>query len=130
MPTAERGTARHWLLPHERWFARVGDRARARRAAEPLGPQQLRFQQNYGPDGQVFFEAALADLLAGGILGLGGVALAAVTVYGIPATAGSWLAVVGILAALISGVRAIQGSRAGKAFRAGRPFTRPGKPMR
>jgi hypothetical protein len=129
MPTAERGTTRHWLLPHERWFARFGDRVRARRAAEPPNPQALRFQQNYGPDGQVLIEAALVDLIAAGVLGIGGGVLAAVTEHGIPATAGSWLQVVGILVGAITAVRAIQLSRAGRVFRAGRPFTRLGKPM-
>jgi hypothetical protein len=107
MPTAERGTTKYWLLPHERWFARFGDRVRARRAAESPDPQRLRFQQNYGPAGQVFFEAALVDLLAGAILAVGGVVLAAVTENGIPASAGSWVAAVGIVAAVISFVRAV-----------------------
>jgi hypothetical protein len=129
MPTAGRGTTRHWLLPHERWFARFGDRVRARRAAEQPNPQALRFQQNYGPDGQVLIEAALVDLLAAGFLSVGGGVLAAVTEHGIPATAGSWLQVVGILVGAITVVRAIQLSRAGRVFRAGRPFTRLGKPM-
>jgi hypothetical protein len=130
MPTGERGTTRRRLFPHERWFVRFGDRVRARRAAEPPNPQALRFQQNYGPDGQVLIEAALVDLLAAGILGVGGGVLAAVTEHGIPATAGYWLQGVGILAAAVPAVRAIQLSRAGRLFRAGRPFTRPGKPMR
>ena len=128
MPTAERGATRYWLLPHERWFRRHGDRARARRATQPPGPARLRFQQNYGPDGQVFLEAALADYIAGVVLGPGGIVLSILSGgHGLAATTGNWLAGVGILAGVIGFVRAIQGSRAGKVFRAGRPFMRAGR---
>jgi hypothetical protein len=131
MPDTERAAARHWLLPHERWFARIGDRVRARHEAEPPGPQRQRFLRNYGPDGQVFVEAALVNLLAGVILALGGLVLSGLAAdHGIAATTGNWLTGIGILAAVISFVRAIQGSHAGRVFRAGRPFIRAGQPMR
>jgi hypothetical protein len=36
MPTAERGTTWHWLLPHDRWLGRFAGRAGThRRAARP-----------------------------------------------------------------------------------------------
>jgi hypothetical protein len=106
MPAGQRAASRRWLLPQERWF----DRFLTHHEANPPLPQQARFQQNYGPDGIVFFAAAGVD--------------------GMPAAIGYWLAAAGILSAVLGIIRGLQGSRAGRAFRAGRPFIRPGQPLR
>jgi len=129
MPTTgRRATTRPWLLPQERWVHRLLERVLARRAAEPPNPQRLAFQQNYGPKGEVFLQAVMADALFGVILIVGGIFLDILSGdKGIPAKTGNWLTAVGILLALIGMVRAIQSARAGKAFRAGRPPVRPGQ---
>jgi hypothetical protein len=126
MPTEQRAPSRHWLLPQERWFGRF----LTRHEANPPLPQQVRFQQNYGPDGNLFFAAAGVDTLAGGVMGLSGALLASITQHGLPAAIGYWLAGAGILSAVLGIVRGLQVSRAGKAFRAGRPFIRQGQPPR
>jgi len=66
MLTAQRRAARRWLLLQERWFSRL----LARHQADPPRPEQARFQQNYGPDGDVYFTAAGVDILVGLIVGL------------------------------------------------------------
>jgi hypothetical protein len=120
MSTGQVAASRHWLLPQERWLNRL----LARHEANPPLPQQVRFQQNYGPDGNVFFAAAGVDGLAGAMVGLPGALLVGITGHGLPAAIGYWLAVIGIFSALLGIIRAFQASRAGKAFRAGRPFIR------
>jgi hypothetical protein len=52
-------------MPQERWFSRF----LTRHEADPPLPHQVRFQQNYGPDGNVFMAAAGVDILTGLILG-------------------------------------------------------------
>jgi hypothetical protein len=42
------------------------------------------------------------------------------------ATAGYWIGSIGIVLALAGIVRYLEGSHAGRVFRAGRPFIRPG----
>lgn len=126
MSSAQRVRARYWLLPHERWVVRWAERVRARRVAQLPGPRRLAVQQNYGPDGDVLIVAALADLEIGGFLGIGGVVVANLAGgQEILSGIGDWLAVAGILSAMIVFPRLIQLSRAGKAFRAGRPLIRP-----
>jgi hypothetical protein len=126
MPAGQRAASRRWLLPQERWF----DRFLTHHEANPPLPQQARFQQNYGPDGIVFFAAAGVDILAGAAMGISGALLASITLHGMPAAIGYWLAAAGILSAVLGIIRGLQGSRAGRAFRAGRPFIRPGQPLR
>ena len=126
MPTEREAVSRHWLLPQERWC----DRFLTRHEANPPLPERARFQQNYGPDGDVFIAAAGVDAIGGGIVGFGGVLLASLTQHGLPAAVGHWLAEAGIVPALLGIIRALQGSRAGRAFRAGRPFIRRGQRLR
>jgi hypothetical protein len=126
MPAGQRAASRRWLLPQERWF----DRFLTHHAASPQLPQQARFRQNYGPDGIVCFAAAGVDILAGAAMGISGTVLASITQHGMPAAVGYWLGAAGILSAVLGIIRGLQGSRAGRAFRAGRPFIRPGQPLR
>ena len=127
MPPTESPAARHWLLPHERWLGRF-----AGRAGDPApGGRAWAAQQNYGPDGNLFLSAIAADAIAAGLLGFTGVILLlASKSSGSVAAAGYWLIGVAVLSALIGIVRSIQGSHAGRVFRAGRPFVRPGQRSR
>jgi hypothetical protein len=124
MPAAEKRAARHWLLPHERWLGRF-----AGRAGDPQpGGQAWRFQQNYGPEGSALVLASSADLLAALVLLFAGfTALGASGDRGALAAVGYWLAGAGILAGLVAMGRGCQLIHAGRAFRAGRPFVRPGR---
>lgn len=128
MPTAAGIAARRWLLPHERWLGRFAGRV----VDPPPGGKRWTFQQNYGPKGDVFLAAAAADLIAGPILGFIGFILLAVSGSKgtLAAAAGYWLMGIAILTALVGIVRCFQGSHAGRTFRAGRPFIRPGQPLR
>jgi hypothetical protein len=79
----------------------------------------------YGPDGTVYFEAGLGDLIAAAVAGFGGGALAAT---GSPNEVGIWIMLAGILFALIALGRIRQALKAGKAFRGGKPIIRFRKP--
>ncbi len=72
--------------------------------------------------------AILADMIAAAVLGFTGVILLGASgSSGALAAAGYWLLGIAILSALVGMVRALQGSHAGRVFRAGRPFVRPGR---
>jgi len=72
----------------------------------------------------VYFTAAGVDILVRLIVGLPGALLAGIAGRGLPTAIGYWMVVVAILSILLGFIRAFQTSRAGKAFRAGRPFVR------
>ena len=122
MSTGRRAAPGRWLLPHERWLGRFAGRV----TAPPRGGQRWRFQQNYGPEGEVLLAASVADLMAALILLIAGFTLLGASgSRGLGAAAGYWIAGVGILSALVGMVRASQLIHAGRVFRAGRPFIRP-----
>jgi hypothetical protein len=120
MSTGQKAASRRWLLPQERWFNRV----MSRREADPPRPEQARFQQNYGPDGDLFFTAAGIDILVGLGVGLPGALLAGIAGHGLLAAIGYWMFAIAALSVVVGFIRTFQASRAGKAFRAGRPFIR------
>jgi hypothetical protein len=129
MGTSTLGQApmRHRLLPHERWLADWGTRGRARRGPTPQGSDLWRSQQNYGPEGMALLLAACADGCPAGLIGMTGVVLLFVaTGHGVLAVIASWMAGIGIVGCLVGLVRAVQGARAGRIYRNGRPFVRPG----
>lgn len=125
MPTAEtKRAARHWLLPHERWLRRFAGRA----GDPPPGGKRWAYQQNYGPEVDVFLAAILADVIAATIFGFTGVILLILSnSNGAVAAAGYWMGSIGITVALVGIVRCLQGGHAGRVFRAGRPYIRPGR---
>lgn len=121
MSTRQDAAFRHWLLRQERWLGRLSTRI----AADPPRPEQARFQRKYGPDGDVFYTTAVADTLVGFLLMVPGALLAAIALGDGPLAAiGYWMLGIGLLSCALSFTRIIQGSRAGRAFRAGRPFIR------
>jgi hypothetical protein len=123
MSTGQKGATRHWLLPHEHWLGRF-----AGRAGEPPGGQAWRFQQNYGPEGNALVLASAADLMAALMLCLVGfTCLGASGDRGPLAAAGYWIVGIGILSGIVAMVRGCQLIHAGRVFRAGRPFIRPGR---
>jgi hypothetical protein len=127
MSTVEEKAARHWLLPHERWLGQFAGRAKD----APLGGKRWAFQQNYGPQGDVFMTAFAADIIAGvTILLVGVIFLAASGSKGAFAATGYWLMGAAILSDLLAIIRIIQVAHVGRVFRAGRPFIRPGQRMR
>jgi hypothetical protein len=112
------------LFPHERWLGRFAGRV----ADPPPGGKRWRFQKNYGPEGDVFLAATTADLFAAGVFLFIGVILLGASGSGGPlAAAGYWLMGIAILTALVELSGALQGSHAGRVYRAGRPFIRPGR---
>jgi len=127
MSTAESTAGRRWLLPHERWLGRFAGWV----ADPPPGGKRWAFQQNYGPEGDIFLAAATADQIAAvTFLLIGVILLGASGSKGPTAAAGYWLIAIAVFTALLGGVRALQLSHGGRAFRAGRPFIRPGQPLR
>jgi hypothetical protein len=116
--------ARHWLLPHERWLGRFTDRVKD----PPPGGKRWAFKQNYGPEGDVFYAAIAADVIAAVALLFAGVILLGVSgSVGPLAAAGYWLMGIAFLLGLVGIVGGVQGIHAGRAFRAGRPYIRPGR---
>jgi len=116
MPVTQGRTGRRWLLPHERWLGRYAGRVQD---SSP-GGRRWQFQQRYGPEGDVFLTAYLADMLAAFLLCAAGVVLLDVHGSG-PKTAGGCLLAAGILIGLLGLARAYQLGQAGRAFRADRP---------
>lgn len=108
-------TSARRLLTHERWLADQ----QARHPTSPLSQQK----QNYGTDGARLLMAAVADGLFGGVIVWVGVALYIFT-SGPASVAGICIAAIGCGTVMLAVVRAAQASRAGKAYRGGRPFQR------
>jgi hypothetical protein len=113
--------ADHRLLPHERMFANW---ARARqRTHRTVAIQQL--ESNYGPVGLPLLGAAIASALPAAVL-----ALAVFVLIFVSGEKGTlWeitLGIMGLVLVLVVLVwfRCWQCARAGKKFRAGRPFSR------
>ena len=109
----------HQLLPHERWFASwILGRQRTHRT-----PDILRMEQNYGPEGIALWAAAMSTGLPGALMVLSGIAfMLASGGGGTLLTLGYWLDGLGVILCILGSIRAFQGSRAGRAFRDGRPF--------
>jgi hypothetical protein len=114
-----RAAARHWLLPQEAAYRRWAARLLARRTAS--NSQRTAFEKMYGPDGVVYFEAAVGEMVGAAVALIGGVVVLA---NGLPYQVASWLFVVLALSGLIALVRFRQALKAGKAFRGGKPIIR------
>jgi hypothetical protein len=118
MPDRETA-ARHWLLPQEAAYRRWAARKLARRTGP--NPQRAAFAKLYGPDGVVYFEAGVGNMIGAGVALIGGVV---VTLTGLPYQVGDWFFLAGLLCALIFLARLRQALKAGKAFRGGEPIIR------
>jgi hypothetical protein len=115
MPSATGAAARHLLLPQEAAFRRLGARVRA---GQPTGAQaKATLEEQFGPDGLAYYEAALGDIVLGGLGIFGGAVVAGVTGHGTPEAAGLWLMAAGVISALIGLGRVLQAIRSGRAFR-------------
>ena len=112
---------RHHLLPHERWFAASTlERQRTHRT-----PDVLRMEQNYGPEGITLLAAAMSTALPGALAAVSGIVfMLASGGGGTLLTVGHWLQGFGVTLIILGQIRAFQGSKAGRAFRDGRPFIR------
>jgi hypothetical protein len=111
----------HRLLPHESWFASfILKRQRTHRT-----PDILRIEQNYGPEGIALGAASMATLTPGVlIVGAGTVFVLASGGGGSLLTLGYKLNSLGVILILLGSIRLIQGMKAGRAFRGGRPLVR------
>ena len=108
----------HRLLPQERWFASwILERQRTHRT-----PEILRTEQNYGPEGIALWAAAVITVFPGQLIVVSGIAfMLASGGTGTLLTMGYSLDGFGVFLCLLGSIRAFQGSRAGRAFRDGRP---------
>jgi len=70
----------------------------------------------YGPDGVVYFEAAVGDMIGAGVAVIAGAVVAATA---LPYQAATWTFVAGTFLALVALFRCRQAFKAGKAFRGG-----------
>lgn len=111
----------HHLLPPERRFASyILERQRTHRTAAIL-----RMEQNYGPEGIVLRSAAMVWGLLAAVVGFTGVGiLFAAPDHGLLFHSGYFVIAIGVVLALLSIFRSIQGTYAGRRFRAGRPFVK------
>ena len=119
MSDRDGAAGRHWLLPQEAAYRRWAARMLARRTAS--NPQRTAFEKMYGPDGVVYFEAAVGDMVGAAGALIGGVLVLAT---GLPYQVATWLFVVVALSGLIALVRFRQALKAGRAFRGGEPIIR------
>jgi len=111
----------HRLMPYERRLADWGARSRARRGPAREGSARWSLEQNYGPEGLALIAAVYANLYPGLVIFLAGVVWLTV---GAASAAAGCLLLVGVLILLVAMARGIQGARAGRAYRNGRPFIR------
>lgn len=82
-------------------------------------------EQNYGPEGITLWAAAMSTVLPGALMVLSGFAfMLASGGGGTLLTVGYSLDGLGVILCILGSIRAFQGSRAGRAFRDGRPFIR------
>lgn len=109
----------HHLLPHERWFAAVI----LRRQQTHRTPAILRMEENYGPEGITLWAAAWITIFPAQLLNLFGIACL-LGGGGPLSTAGFWFIGVGVFVCWLGAIRAVQGAKAGRTFRNGRPFLR------
>lgn len=107
----------HHLLPHERWSASLI----LERQHTPRTSAILRMEQNYGPEGIALWAAGMITVLPGMLLGYLRLACL-VASGGHPRLLVNWLHGIGVTLMLLGPIRYIQGIRAGRAFRGGRPF--------
>jgi hypothetical protein len=117
----------HRLLPHERWFASlILERQRTHRnSAAPRNPATLRMEQNYGPEGIALIAAGLITVLPGMLLVILGFACLVVSGgHPLLLTLVYWLWGIGFILMFWGSIRSVQASKAGRAFRGGRPFVR------
>lgn len=119
MPEGDGAVARHRLLPQEAAYRRWAARMAAPRTGS--NPHRTAFEKMYGPDGVVYFEAAVGDIFGAVVALIGGVVVLAT---GLPYQVATWLFVVLALSGLITLVRFRQALKAGKAFRYGEPIIR------
>lgn len=116
---------RHHLLPHERWFANLVLKQYRTRPSLTM----LRLEQKYGPEGNILFSAAQANMLPGCLATCTAIVL-------VPFLSGrEYLAVIALGLFIIGaplivggGIRAIQSADAGRAFRGGRSSTTTAPP--
>jgi uncharacterized membrane protein len=101
-----------FLLPHERWLVPLilGSQRKRRTAAV------VAMEQRYGPDGMIWLDASLANVLFVAILAVAGFVIVFAYPTRTSAIAGYLLAAVAVFWVLCI-VRAIQASRAGRKFR-------------
>jgi hypothetical protein len=109
----------HHLLPHERWFASlIMERQRTHRT-----PDILRMEQNYGPEGITLWAATWITVFPGMLMVVSGIVfMLASGGGGTLLTVAHWLEGFGVILFLLGSIRLVQGVRAGRAFRDGRPF--------
>jgi hypothetical protein len=110
---------RHHLLPNERWSASfILERQRTHRT-----PAILRMEQNYGPEGIALWAAGMITVLPGMLLDvLGFACLVASGGHPWLLTMLYWLWGIGFILMFWGSIRSLQASKAGRAFRGGRPF--------
>jgi hypothetical protein len=122
MPTAQRGTTRHWLLPHERKLGRFAGRA----GDPPPSGKGLVLSTQLRPWGEALRLASSADLIVAGILCFTGLILLVGSGSSRPlAAAGYSIRGIGILTALVAMVRGVSWlMRAGSSAQAGHSSAR------
>lgn len=109
----------HHLLPHERWFAELALERQRTHPTQTL----LRLERKYGPEGNILFSAAQADMLPGALATCTGILLTPfLNGHGYLAGVALFLFVIGIPLSICGGTRAIQSIRAGQAFRSNGTF--------
>lgn len=111
----------HYFFPHERWSIKFFRQRQKDHQTAPV----IRMQQNYGPEGVALMGAAYANMIPGTIIVIGEVFVSIIirsVIFGVM----PWniLLAAGFLAVAFGMTRALQSSRAGRIFRAGRPFIR------
>jgi|HubBroStandDraft_1064217.scaffolds.fasta_scaffold99656_2 hypothetical protein len=85
---------------------------------------------NYGSDGVRLLLASALDIPLGGVLGiLGFILMVILSDLGTPILAGQCVDYAAIFSAVLGVIRILQGVRAGRRHRAGRPFSQPGTPL-
>jgi hypothetical protein len=111
----------HHLLPHERWSASfLLEWQRSHRTSAIL-----RMEQNYGPEGIALIAAGLITVLPGMLLVvLGFACLVASGGHPLLLTLLYWLWGIGFILMFWGSIRSVQASKAGRAFRGGRPFVK------
>lgn len=111
----------HRLLPYERWFVSLSFR---RQGAKPNAVFR-RNLQNYGPEGTELVCAGIVTAFMASVLGiLVPVLLVASSGRGSGALVAYCICVATCITGILPIMRATQASRAGRAFRNGRPYSK------
>jgi hypothetical protein len=114
-------TRQHGFLPYERRFAGYA----VERQRTHSNAFNVRMQDNYGPEGIRLYWAAIADLVLGWGIGMTGLAtlLLSIEVRALrPISVG--MVLLGMVVVSLGCLRLAQGARAGRIYRAGRPYIR------